>query len=361
MENVIFFAKHMELGGLEKSLLNLLNSLDPALYDVDLVLEEKRGPLLRELGDHVTVTEYRLSDCPFTLLRRGINLCKRLLWTISHRNQYDFSCSYCTYSVIGSRLAQAASHNSCLYVHNDYTTIYPDQEEFRNFFQELRTDQFRKVLFVSNESREKFVGRLPELREKCATINNIVDWKAVREKALEPCPVKKEAGETLFCFVGRLSEPHKRLSRLIEAFAIAHQTRTDIRLLIVGDGEDRPLVEALIGKYGLGEAVTMVGSQNNPYPYLNAADCLVLSSDYEGFPVVYLEALILGKDIITTIPVSDDRVDIGRLATIAEKTPESLGKAMAEYHFSGNAPLDMEAINKKRMAALTEIMGIEKD
>ena len=356
MKKLIFFAKHMEIGGLEKSLLNLLNSLDPEKYSVELVLEERHGPLLEQLGDHISVKEYRLSACPFVPLRKLLNFTKRMLWKLRNGNKYDFSCSYCTYSLIGSRLAQYASPNSCLYVHNDYTTIYPDEKEFADFFAQLRTEQFRHVLFVSNESKAAFTQRLPQYTDKCDVVNNIVEWEAVRSKAAEPCPITKAPDETLFVFVGRLDEPHKRMSRLLEAFAAARKVRGDIRLLMVGDGPDRKLCEELIETHGLSDTVTMVGAQTNPYPYLNAADCLVLSSDYEGFPVVYFEAMILGKDIITTIPVSDERVDVGAYATVAEKTTESFAQALIGYEKRNNVPLDMADLNRKRLEKLTKLM-----
>ena len=107
MKNLIFFSKHMEIGGLEKSLLNLLNGLDFDRYRVTLVLEEKRGAFLEQLDRRVRVEEYRLSVCPFVPLRKLINFTRRRLWTRKNRGKYDFSCSYCTYSVIGSRLSQA--------------------------------------------------------------------------------------------------------------------------------------------------------------------------------------------------------------------------------------------------------------
>ena len=356
MKKLIFFAKHMEIGGLEKSLLNLLNSLDPEEYAVELVLEERHGPLLEQLGSHITVKEYRLSDCSFVPLRKVLNLTKRMLWKLKNGNKYDFSCSYCTYSVIGSRLAQYASPNSCLYVHNDYTTIYPDEAKFADFFTELRTDAFRHVLFVSNESKAAFINRLPQYADKCDVVNNLVEWESVRRKAAEPCPITKSPEETLFVFVGRLAEPHKRMSRLLEAFAAARRVRKDIRLLMVGDGPDRRLCEDLIVALGISDAVTMVGAQTNPYPYLNAGDCLVLSSDYEGFPVVYFEAMILGKDIITTIPVSDERIDIGAYASVADKTTESFANALIGYTKRDNAPLDMADLNRKRLEKLTKLI-----
>lgn len=356
MKKVIFFSKHMEIGGLEKSLLNLLNNLDPTKYEIELVLEECHGPLLEQLNPNIQVREYRLSECKFVPLRKALNLAKRLFWAWKHRNHYDFSCSYCTYSIIGSRLAQYASQNSCLYVHNDYTTIYPDADEFKQFFAELHIDQFRKILFVSNESKQSFSDRLPFLTERCDVINNIVEWKHIRALSQEPCSVEKKNNEVLFVFVGRLAEPHKRLSRMLEAFKIAREHRKDIRLLIVGDGPDRKLYEQLIAEYGISEWVTMVGSQTNPYKYLAQGDCLVLSSDYEGFPVVYFESMILGKDIITTIPVSDERVDVGSYATVTEKTVDSFAQALIHYEKRNNTALDMEELNGKRIEKLESLI-----
>jgi len=356
MKKLIFFAKHMEIGGLEKSLLNLLNRLNHEQYQVHLVLEELHGPLLEQLDRRIQVSEYRLSDCKFVPLRKILNFTKRQLWALKNRNKFDFSCSYCTYSIIGSRLAQYASANSCLYVHNDYTTIYPDPDEFKQFFSELRTEQFRRVLFVSNESKNSFVQLLPDLGPNCDVINNIVEWEKIKLLSEEPCTVQKAPAETLFVFVGRLAEPHKRMSRLLKAFQIARESRKDIRLLIVGDGPDRTLCEELIAEYALGDCVEMVGSQTNPYKYLSKGDCLVLSSDYEGFPVVYFESMILGKDIITTIPVSDERVDIGAYATVAEKNAESFAQALINYHKRNNEPLNMEELNRKRIEKLESLI-----
>ena len=55
-----------------------------------------------------------------------------------------------------------------------------------------------------------------------------------------------------------------------------------------------------------------VGQKKNPYPYIGLADYIILTSDYEGFPVTYLEAITLNKKILTTIDVSDDSINIGK-------------------------------------------------
>ncbi|MBG6214384.1 MAG: CDP-glycerol glycerophosphotransferase family protein [Cryobacterium sp.] len=103
---------------------------------------------------------------------------------------------------------------------------------------------------------------------------------------------------TTFVSVGRLS-PEKNQARLIRAFGLVHAQTPATRLVLVGEGVLRGALEALIKKLGLEGAVTLTGVQQNPYAILAASDCFVLSSDYEGQPMVILEALVLGLPIVT--------------------------------------------------------------
>ena len=355
MKKLIFFSKHMEIGGMEKALLNLLNSLARCDYQITLVLEEKRGPFLRELDSGVRVLEYRLSSCPVKPVRRALNLANRLIWRLKNYRKYDYSCAYCTYSVIGSRLAQYASENSCLYVHSDYALMYPEEADYRRFFDELQVSKFRRLVFVSQKGREDFCACYPALAQRSLVINNLVNAEEIRRKAKEPAGLPEHPGETVFLFAGRLEERSKRLSRLLKAFALARESRQDIRLLIVGDGPDRALCEEKMEELSLEDAVIMLGAQPNPYPYMAQADCLVLSSDQEGFPMVYYEALILGRDIITTIPASDELVDIRDYALVTEKTPQALAGAMVDYRRGGEKIFDAEALNRQRLERLISI------
>lgn len=106
-------------------------------------------------------------------------------------------------------------------------------------------------------------------------------------------------GDTVtFMTVGRLS-PEKNQARLIRAFAALHEEHPATRLVLVGDGPLRPELEALITQLLLEDAVILTGAQPNPYAVLKQADCFVMSSDYEGQPMVILEALVLGLPIVT--------------------------------------------------------------
>lgn len=351
MKRLIFFARDLELGGVERALVNLLNAL-AGRYMLTLVLEERKGALLPELDRRVRVLRAPRSRCPLRPLRRTANAVLLILWAARHARRYDFSCSYCTYLLSGSRLARLASANTCLYVHNDYSRIYPDAREHAAFFQSLRADRFQRLLFVSRESREAFAARCPSLAEKTQVVGNLIGGARLLRLASEPCPFRRGEGETVFLYLGRLEERQKRLSRLLEAFCLAQARRGDLRLLLVGEGPDNALCSERIRDYGLEDRVLLCGAQSNPYPWLREADCLVLASDYEGFPVVCYEALTLGRDVISTVAVSDELLDLRACATLCEKSAASLAAAMADYRPRRRPPLDVEALDRARLREL---------
>lgn len=331
MNRLIYFANNMNIGGVEKALVSRLNSLNLDDNQVTLVLEKKCGELLSSLDSRIRVDEYRLSTCRFVPLRKAINFSKRMLWRLKNSNKYDFSCSFCTYSVIGSRLAQYASKNSELWVHNSYSDIYPDGQSYCAFFNLLRASGFGSLVFVSNESLEGFIKVYPELEERCRVESNIINEEEVLRLSNLPLDVNRPEGKTIFIYMGRLEEEQKRLSRLLKAFETALEKRKDILLWIVGDGPDRRSYESLSYELGISDRVFFFGAQLNPYNYLKSADCLVLSSDYEGFPVVYQETIILGKSIITTSPASNNVFDIKKHAVIVDRNPEAIAKAMISF------------------------------
>lgn len=102
----------------------------------------------------------------------------------------------------------------------------------------------------------------------------------------------------VFVYSGRLVQV-KRVDLLIKAFNQV-QTHQPCRLLIVGDGAERALMQELISDLNLDSSCYFAGHQNNPLPWIKAADALVLSSDYEGFGNVLVEAMACGTQVIAT-------------------------------------------------------------
>ncbi len=98
--------------------------------------------------------------------------------------------------------------------------------------------------------------------------------------------------------IGRLTK-QKEFVTLLRSFAQV-RTHCAARLMVLGEGEDRLSLEALINDLGLSECVALPGFVKNPYPYLRAASVFALSSAWEGLPTVLIEALALGTPIVST-------------------------------------------------------------
>lgn len=101
-----------------------------------------------------------------------------------------------------------------------------------------------------------------------------------------------------FIFVGRLAKV-KRVDLLLQAFKQVQQKQL-CKLLIVGDGTEKAFILDFIRKNDLTDVCHLTGQQNNPLPWIKSADALVLSSDYEGFGNVIVEAMACGTQIIAT-------------------------------------------------------------
>jgi len=131
-------------------------------------------------------------------------------------------------------------------------------------------------------------------------------------------------------FAGRL-EYEKDLPTLLDAFARLRQQR-DCRLLIIGDGRLRPEIEAARAALGLTEAVDMPGWASNPYPFLQRANLVVLSSFWDALPTVLIEALALGTPVVSTECGAGPReiLQHGRLGLLVPpRDPPALAAALA--------------------------------
>lgn len=155
--------------------------------------------------------------------------------------------------------------------------------------------------------------------EKLSHIPYPFDVEKVRERAAEPLDISpgQEGIEFNVLTVGGL-RPQKNQEMLIRSFKLAMDQGLSARLTIVGEGPERVELEKLIAELGLSDRVRMVGLSANPYPYFRAADLFVLSSLYEGNPLVLIEALIIGTPIVSTDCPSGPREILldGQLGTL---------------------------------------------
>ena len=330
-KRILFASRDLSIGGMEKALITLLNNIDYELYDVTLVLESISGELLPLLDKHIHLKEYRVKKDGFPLFRKIYNFIMRLLFWLRDGKKYNFSCCYATYSNPCRVVALLASKNSMLYIHNDYFEIYNgNKDDVKNYFNSIHVKDYKTVAFVSIQSRNKMASVFPELEKKFITLGNLIDIETIKNMANDPnACIPESHNKTIFTFIGRIAEEQKRITRLIEAVNILNKKQKNFELWIIGAGPDTNICQNMVDKYKLNEIIKFLGQKTNPYPYMKNSNCIILSSDFEGFPVVYYEAAVLGLNIVTTIPAGDGFLDISeKTAIIAEKKPNSVAYAM---------------------------------
>lgn len=153
----------------------------------------------------------------------------------------------------------------------------------------------QKVVCVSQVAMQAFKSKLLS-STALITIYNPVNFQRLTDYSKQTAAIKID-GKYIIA-VGRL-EQQKRLDRLIQAYADS-KLRHEAKLLILGEGRLRSQLEQQVIKLGLLGQVLMPGNIENPHPNIAAAEFLALSSDHEGFPMVLIEALAIGKPIIST-------------------------------------------------------------
>ena len=307
MKQILFSAYALDVGGIETALITLLKNIHKK-YKITLVLEKKQGIFLEEVPENVKIITYKPNNNKIKIIRKMCNFLKQQIFKIKYKNKFDYSVCYATYSYSASFVARCASKNSILWVHNDYMNFYNnDENEYKNFFKKLNVEKFKKIIFVSENDKNIFIKNFPNENNKCIKCNNLIDYNKIKEKANEEIRDFKENKDIItFINLGRHDEKQKRLSRIIGATKKLNEEGYKFRVLFVGEGED---TESYKEQAKDVKNIIFMGSKKNPYPYLQKSDCLLMSSDFEGYPVVFIESLILGKTIITT-DVSDSKIDI---------------------------------------------------
>lgn len=355
-KELLFSINDLRVGGIETAIINLLNNIDYKKYNVTLVMEEKTGVLLKNVNKNVKVQELKVSNNKNVIIRKGINFIRKLNFSILNYHKFDFSCCYATYSLSANKIALTASKNNSIYVHSNYRYIYKDKTEFKNFFNCRNISSFRRIIFVANEAEKDFIKIYPELKNKCLVLNNFIDPNKILKLSTEKISGTHPKNKKLFVFIGRLDDSSKKVSRAINLL----KSLSDVNLLIVGDGPDRKMYEDLVTKNDLSKRVTFVGQKTNPYPYIKLADYIILTSDYEGFPVTYLEAITLHKRILTTIDVSDESINIGKdYATIISMDEKEMLKDVQKELSSPRKikDIDIKKIQEERLEKLENIFN----
>jgi glycosyltransferase involved in cell wall biosynthesis len=203
------------------------------------------------------------------------------------------------------------------------------------------------VIANSKDVAHALIGKHWMAENKIHVIDNPVIGKSFFKKAEEAVsdPWVSQRSVPLLITIGRLDKM-KDQQTLIKAFSLVRKQRA-CRLMLIGDGPEAKNLQELVNTLGLQHDVKLAGALENPYPILKAAEMFVLSSKYEGFGNVLVEALALGKKIISSnCPGGPGYIlDKGRFGTLFPVGDHE--KLAAEILHNLEAEVDREALIKQ--------------
>lgn len=363
MKKILFAVYSLDIGGIEVALINLVNKLiNENKYDITIVLEKKEGALLNKLDSRINVIEYNPCCNKNILIRKTINFIRQFKFKVKYKNKFDYAISYATYSLACSFVARCCSKKRALWIHNNYLSIFENNiKRYKKFFYNLHFNKFKKLIFVSEESKGDFDNIFCEYTNKSIVCNNIVSLNAEDTDILEADKnlFKKYKDDFIFVNIGRHDEKQKKLTRLIEAAEKLKNDDLKFKIFMIGKGPDTITYKELVKKLNLDNYVIFLGPKKNPYFYYENCNAVIMTSDYEGYPVVFLESMFFGKPIITT-DVSDSKKDIeNKYGFVCKKDVNDIYLKMCEMIKNGyevKFKLDVDEYNRNILEKFEDIL-----
>lgn len=300
MRNVCFLIPAFYGGGAERVMLNVLRHLDRSRFSPLLVLLVEKGPLLSDLPMDIRILTIRKDGNGFLLkLLDSYKLAKLL-----DEERPDILISFMWYTNAITLLARFLGKIRIRTIISERTSTVSYEDFLSNF---IRGVVIRflypfadTIIAPSYGIKRKLVNDSGISKEKVIVIHNPVDIRTIRVKAEEGLEhTWYQGGKNTLIAVGRLGR-EKGFAYLLRTVSLLSSEGIDCKLVILGEGKERENLLGLAKKLGIEEKVCLAGFQSNPYKYLSRSTIFVLSSLYEGFPNVLLEAMALGVPSIAT-------------------------------------------------------------
>ncbi|MXO86789.1 glycosyltransferase [Altererythrobacter aurantiacus] len=295
-KRVTFVTFQLGGGGAEMQLLRLANTLDRKTFEVSVIVFRSGGSYEPLLRDDVTLVSLN-NPSKVSLIHKMAQALRRL--------DADLVCAFLDIPMATVFLARPLlSRRPVLVgcVQAPPTIVYGSDQPrklqmFLRFYGRI-LPKIDHVIAISEGVKDDIRSFAPSALPQTEVIYNIGVDDRLRKAAEEPV-TEVMPSRPLIVACGRLNY-QKAFDVLIRSFALVRK-EIDAELWIIGEGEKRGELEALIDKLNLSASVRLIGFRQNPYQIFASADLFVLSSIFEGFGNVLVEAMACGTPVLSTI------------------------------------------------------------
>ena len=306
---VLFRHRSMEMGGVEKVMLSVLNNLDQEKFEMTVCLSLNQGELRDEFPSHIRkvfLTEGKEDFSKnkfiqkFQLFKRKLQLEKlsknpEIVDKEILKENYDIEIgmTYNDFELILNSSNKNSKKIGWFHSEINLPKLQPLVPKILEHF-----PQMDHIIYCSEKIQKIMHEVYPNLQYPAeSVIINAIPIEEIKKKAEEIIPDLPK--NPVFVSVGRL-HTRKGYHKLMDAHFQLLKDGFPHSVLIIGDGEELPNLLAQQKKLGVTETFVFAGNKMNPYPYLKNADFFIMPSESEAWPLVIAEALILQKPIIAT-------------------------------------------------------------
>lgn len=324
-KKILFAVQNLNIGGIQKSFINLVNKLYASgEYDIT-VFAFTGGELQKKMPENIPVYYgnkiLRLTADPLADVKKrgrlidtairifaaaaaktlGANIIFKFCFK-KQKAKYDIAVSYFNDAAKGAFnkgtnqfiADYTNADNKIAFIHTDPVLGGFNKEYCKKIYK-----PFDRIICVSDAVREKFNAMLPEYAAKTETMHNVFDEEEIKTLAYEFEPFEKSGFDIVT--VARVDNASKRIDGIINiCYQLKKRGVTDFKWRIIGDGPDMKNNIELANNLGVADIVIFEGEKSNPYPYIRKSDLFALFSAYEGYPLVIGEAMILKTPVLTT-------------------------------------------------------------
>ena len=372
----------MELGGIERSLLGLLDAFDYNKYNVDLFLYGHHGPLMSLINENVNILpevkelaylresfKVKLKNKCFysAVLRLKDELISKFhmvnndtTWAKVMRRcapklqkHYDIALSF--FRPFDFIVEKVDADIKVGWIHTDYTNAGEILEVLEKDY--ARMDY---IAAVSDQCAETFNSIFPNLKNRVITIENVLSRDYINKEA-NRYDVSDEMlldGSIKLLTVGRFSYP-KKMEEIPEICRRIRESGLNVKWYLIGFGKEEQLIRQKIREENMEKYVVILGKKENPYPYIKACDIYLQPSRYEGKAVTVREAQILNKPvIITNYATSNSQLQDGIDGVIVPKDIAGCSKGIIQV--VNDKRLQQRLIENTKIVDYTNSLEVEK-
>lgn len=291
------FQTDLNIGGIQKSCVNFLNTIDTTKYEVDLYLVEKENIFISDIKNNINIKyikklPYITKPIPFNILK--------CFYDNKIKEEYDVVIDFNSYSNETAISAiKTKTKKRIMWIHNDIKIKIKEEFMYRilHFIFKRKYKYFDEFYAVSDGALESFTKMHGNNNKKYGVIPNLINIDEIDEKLKENSNIKIDPKKINVVSVGRVTH-QKGFDILLKTINNIKDDIANMHFYIIGDGVEFKHINKLVHKYSLEEYVTLLGFKENPYSIMSQMDAFILLSRYEGQGMVFLEAAYLGLKVI---------------------------------------------------------------